>query len=106
MMFAIEPLSQSDRDNFQLLFFRPTGTQTRVNLCLSHIRRKGYEHEAYIFCHADHGICPNCKSEMTVTEAAPVLLTDHLETITYRCKVCRSELKHTFAPRSEVWKPL
>jgi hypothetical protein len=31
-------------------------------------------------------ICPNCKSEMTVTEAAPVLLTDHLETITYRCK--------------------
>jgi hypothetical protein len=41
-------------------------------------------------------ICPNCKSEMTVTEAAPVLLNDHLKTMTYQCKACRSELKRTF----------
>ena len=31
-MLAIEPLSQSDRANFQLLPFRLTGTRARVNL--------------------------------------------------------------------------
>ena len=51
-------------------------------------------------------ICPNCKSEMTITEAAPVLLNDQLKTITYQCKACRSELKHTFEPRSGEWKSI
>jgi len=51
-------------------------------------------------------ICPNCKNEMTVTLVAPVLLTDHLETVTYRCKVCRSELKRTFERRSGVWQAI
>ena len=49
-------------------------------------------------------ICPNCKAEMSVTEVAPILLHDHLETITYRCEACRSELKRNFERRSEVWK--
>ena len=51
-------------------------------------------------------ICPNCKSEMTITTAGPVLLNDHLETITYQCKACRSELKRTFELRSGEWKPI
>jgi hypothetical protein len=50
-------------------------------------------------------ICPNCKSEMTVTEAAPVLLSKHL-TITYQCKSCRSALKRTFKLHSGEWKPI
>lgn len=34
-------------------------------------------------------ICPNCKSEMTVTEVTPILFADGLEDVTYRCKGCR-----------------
>jgi len=49
-------------------------------------------------------ICPNCKIEMSVTEVAPVLLNDHLETITYQWKACRSELKRTFERHSGVWQ--
>ena len=49
-------------------------------------------------------ICPNCKIEMSVTEVAPILLSDHLETITYLCKTCRSKLKRTFERHSGVWR--
>jgi hypothetical protein len=41
-------------------------------------------------------ICPNCKSEMTITEVTPILLADGFEDVTYRCKACRSEMKRTF----------
>jgi hypothetical protein len=30
-------------------------------------------------------ICPNCKSEMTVTQVTPILLADDLEDVIYRC---------------------
>jgi hypothetical protein len=29
-------------------------------------------------------ICPNCKSEMTITEVTPILLADGFENVTYR----------------------
>ena len=48
-------------------------------------------------------ICPNCKIEMSVIEVAPILLNNHLETITYQCRACRSELKRTLERRSGVW---
>jgi hypothetical protein len=31
-------------------------------------------------------ICPNCKSEMTVTQVTPILLADGFENVIYRCK--------------------
>jgi hypothetical protein len=96
MIFATELLSQSGRDNFQLLFFRLTGIQTRVNLCSPRIRwakGKVMNTNPISSVMLTMEICPNCKGEMTITEAGPVLLSDHLETITYQCKACRSELK-------------
>ena len=30
-------------------------------------------------------ICPNCKSEMTITEVMPIFLADGFEDVTYRC---------------------
>jgi len=57
-MFEIEPLLQSDRDYFQLLLFRLTGTQARVNFCSPHIRwakGKSYAYQAGIFHSADYG---------------------------------------------------
>jgi transposase-like protein len=48
--------------------------------------------------------CPNCKGEMTVTEVAPILFTENLEDVTYRCKGCGSELKRTFKRRSGTWQ--
>ena len=51
-------------------------------------------------------ICPNCKSEMTVTEVTPILFADALEDVTYRCKGCRSEMKRTFKRRSGAWQPI
>ena len=47
MMLPIEPLSQGDRENFQLLLFRLTSTQARVNFCSPRIslgERKNHEH--------------------------------------------------------------
>ena len=41
-------------------------------------------------------ICPNCKSEMAITQVTPILLVDGFEGVTYRCKGCRSEVKRTF----------
>jgi hypothetical protein len=41
-------------------------------------------------------ICPNCKSEMTITEITPIFLADGFEDVTYRCKGCRSDMKRTF----------
>ena len=49
-------------------------------------------------------ICPSCKSEMTVTEASPILFADHLEKVTYRCKACHSAMKRTYERYSGVWK--
>jgi hypothetical protein len=37
--------------------------------------------------------CPNCKGRMTITEVAPILFTDDLEDVTYKCILCRSEMK-------------
>jgi hypothetical protein len=105
----IEPLSQSGRDNFQLLLFRLTGTQARVNLCSPRIRwakGKAMNTKPISSVVLKMEICPNCRSKMTVTEAAPVLLNDHLKTITYQCKACRSELKRTFKLHSGEWKPI
>jgi hypothetical protein len=109
MILATELLSQSGRDNFQLLFFRLTGTQAGVNLCSPRIRRakgKAMNTNPISSVVLTMEICPNCKSEMTITEAGPALLNDHLETITYQCKACRSELKRTFELRSGEWKPI
>jgi hypothetical protein len=46
-MLAIEPLSQSDPANFQLLLFRLTGTHSRVSLFAAptFCRAKGKRHE-------------------------------------------------------------
>jgi len=46
--------------------------------------RKGYEQQPDTIRSLTIEICPNCKSEMTITEAAPVLLNDQLKTITYQ----------------------
>jgi hypothetical protein len=58
MMLPIEPLSQGDRENFQLLLFRLTSTQARVNFCSPRIslgERKNHEHHAGIFQSPDYG---------------------------------------------------
>ena len=109
MIFATELLSQSGRDNFQLLFFRLTGIQAWVNLCSPRIRwakGKAMNTNPIPSVMLTTEICPNCKGEMTITEAGPVLLNDHLETITYQCKACSSKLKRTFELRSGEWKPI
>jgi hypothetical protein len=49
-------------------------------------------------------ICPNCKSEMAITQVTPILLVEGFENVTYRCKGCRSEVKHTFKRHSGVWE--
>jgi hypothetical protein len=107
-MFTIEPLSQSDRASSQLLLFRPTGTHSRVSLFarpdISSGERKHHEHQAGMFRSADYGICPNCKSEMTITEVMPIFLADGFEDVTYRCKGCRLDIKRAFKRRSGAWE--
>ena len=49
-------------------------------------------------------ICPNCKSEMAITQVTPILLVDGYEGVTYRCKGCRSEVKRTFKRQSGPWE--
>jgi transposase-like protein len=49
-------------------------------------------------------ICPNCKSEMSITQVTPILLFDGFEGVNYRCKGCRSEVKRTFKRRSGAWQ--
>jgi transposase-like protein len=49
-------------------------------------------------------ICPNCRSEMTVTEVSPIFFADHLEKVTYRCKACHSEMKRTYDRYSGAWQ--
>src|SRR5262245_5093759 len=44
-------------------------------------------------------ICPNCKSEMTITEVMPIFLADGFEDVTYRCKECRLDIKRAFKRR-------
>jgi type II secretory ATPase GspE/PulE/Tfp pilus assembly ATPase PilB-like protein len=48
--------------------------------------------------------CPNCKGRMTVTEVTPILFTDDLEDVTYKCIGCRSEMRRTFKRRSGTWQ--
>ena len=49
-------------------------------------------------------ICPNCKSEMSITQVTPILLVDGFEGVTYRCKGCHSEVKRTFKRQSSAWE--
>jgi transposase-like protein len=48
--------------------------------------------------------CPNCKSEMSITQVTPILLVDGFEDVTFRCKGCRSEVKRTFKRHSGAWE--
>jgi peptide subunit release factor 1 (eRF1) len=41
---------------------------------------------------------------MTITEITPILFSEDLEDVTYRCKTCRSEMKRTFKRRSGAWQ--
>ena len=49
-------------------------------------------------------ICPNCKSDMTITEVTPILFAKGLEEVTYKCKGCRSKISRTFKRRSGAWQ--
>ena len=49
-------------------------------------------------------ICPNCKSEMTVTQVTPILLADGFENVIYRCKGCHSDVERTFKRGSGAWE--
>ena len=107
-MLAIEPLSQSDPANFQLLLFRLAGTHSRVSLFAAPTlcRAKGNVMSTKLACSVvpTVEICPNCKSEMTIREVTPILLADGFEDVTYRCKSCRSEMKRTFKRCSGAWE--
>ncbi len=47
-------------------------------------------------------VCPNCYGQMTVIQVMPILSTDGLESVTYKCTKCRSELERTFlSPNSK-----
>jgi hypothetical protein len=48
--------------------------------------------------------CPNCRCSMTITEITPVLFTDDLEDVAYRCKRCLSEMKRTYKRCSGTWQ--
>ena len=48
--------------------------------------------------------CPNCKTEMAITQVTPTLLMDGFEGVIYRCKACRFEVKRTFKRRSGAWE--
>ncbi len=41
-------------------------------------------------------ICPNCKSEMTIMQVAPIFLADSLEDVIHKCKGCRLDMTRTF----------
>ena len=107
-MFLIEPLSQSDRANFQLLLFRLTGTHSRVSLfarpdILSGERKRmGTKLACSVVPTTE--MCPNCRSEMTITEVTPIFLANGFEDVTYRCKGCRSDMKRTFKRRLGAWE--
>jgi len=45
-------------------------------------------------------VCPNCQGQMTVTQIRPILFRDGLESMTYKCTQCRSELERTFGSPS------
>ena len=49
-------------------------------------------------------VCLNCKNEMAITRITPILLVEGFEDITYRCKVCRSEVRRTFKRQSGAWE--
>jgi hypothetical protein len=48
--------------------------------------------------------CSNCNAGMTITEITPMLFTDDIEDVTYKCKRCFSEIKRTFKRRSGTWQ--
>jgi transposase-like protein len=47
-------------------------------------------------------VCPDCKSEMTVTEVRPLLFVDGIESVTYKCKRCRFEERRMFQSLSSM----
>jgi transposase-like protein len=49
-------------------------------------------------------LCPNCHGQMTVIKVTPILSSNGLESLTYKCTKCRSELERTLNP--PVSKPL
>jgi transposase-like protein len=49
-------------------------------------------------------VCPNCQGQMTMIQTTPLLFADGLESVTYKCAKCRSELERTF--NSPGSKPL
>jgi hypothetical protein len=107
-MFRMEPLSQSDPANFQLLLFRLAGTHSRVSLFAAptFCRAKGNVMSSKLASSVvpPVEICPNCKSEMTIRAVTPIFLADGFEDVTYKCKACRSEMKRTFKRRSGAWE--
>ena len=110
IMFAIEPLSQSDSANFQLLLFRLAGTHSRVSLFAAPTflsgERKCHEYEAGMFRSTHGGHLSELQKRMTIREVRPILLVDGFEDVTYRCKSCRSEMKRTFKRCSGAWEPV
>src|SRR6516165_9437355 len=82
-MLLIEPLSQSDRAGSQLLLFRLIGTQSRVSFFVARqaVRRKQRVMSTKLAFSIvpTIEICPNCKSEMTVTQVTPIFLADGFE---------------------------
>ena len=102
----IEPLSQGDRANFQLLIFRLTDTPARVNLFTRprRCRAKGIIMSTKLTGSNVPNVetCPNCKGEMTITAITPFLLADD-EVVTYKCKGCLSRVRRTFK-RPGTWQ--
>jgi DNA-directed RNA polymerase subunit M/transcription elongation factor TFIIS len=41
-------------------------------------------------------VCPDCESQMNVAQVTPLLFADDLESVTYKCTKCGSELERTF----------
>src|SRR5260370_37029935 len=86
IMLAIEPLSQSDLANFQLLLFRLAGTHSRVSLfaaptlCLA--KGNGMSTKLAWSVAPTVEICPDCKSDITITEVTAVLAAQRFEGVT------------------------
>jgi hypothetical protein len=43
--------------------------------------------------------CPHCQGEMTLARMTPISSADGLESVTYRCGQCRSEVEQTYCSR-------
>jgi hypothetical protein len=82
---SIEPPSQSDRANFQLLSFRlPRHPNPGALVLLArNFRAKGNVISTKLAQSIAPTMetCPNCIGKMTMTEVAPILFTDDLEDV-------------------------